>query len=679
MLKWLIFLNFDAYMKHSVSRIYHYMALVVIALLITACASIGRPEGGPRDVDPPVFVRSTPKPGAKNVTSSRIDIFFDENVQLDDPSSKIVVSPAQKQMPSIQAQGRRVTVELRDTMLPNTTYTIDFSDAINDLNEKNILDGFAMDFSTGDTIDTLRISGVLLEARTLEPAQGVLVGAYRNLSDSAVSTLPMERVARTNQLGQFTLRNLKAGEYRVYAVNDLNRDYHWDRSEDIAFFDAVVSPSVEAISVTDTLRGAGGVDSLVTRGGVRYLPNDVLLTWFNEGYRPQYLSDYKRPERTKVTINFAAPSDTFPVLTIADGPLKGVDLAERSVLRRSATRDTLVYWITDSMVYRQDSLLVAARYLRTDTLDNLTWTTDTLKFNFRQAKKKKKKDDADTVPKIEFLAFTPGSSVQDVHRPMMFSASQPLSCIDSSAVHLEIRVDTVWRPLKSSVLEVDSLDPMLYRCDFKWEPGAKYRIRIDSAAITSVYGRWNRPVEHEFTVKKMEDYANLFFRINDLDTAKAVVELLNSSDAVVATSHVVDGLASFRFLAPNTYYARLFLDANGNGKWDTGLMSDRRQPEEVYYYPRKVAVKANWDVEQPWSVYDLPLDVQKPLDIKKNKPKLKSGDPGYGRNRDGEDEEDEDGFYNDGNFHGTTNNRYDNSRRGNAFRNSGGLRNASSR
>ena len=135
MLKWLIFLNFDAYMKHSVSRIYHYMALVVIALLITACASIGRPEGGPRDVDPPVFVRSTPNPGAKNVTSSRIDIFFDENVQLDDPSSKIVVSPAQKQMPSIQAQGRRVTVELRDTMLPNTTYTIDFSDAINDLNE----------------------------------------------------------------------------------------------------------------------------------------------------------------------------------------------------------------------------------------------------------------------------------------------------------------------------------------------------------------------------------------------------------------------------------------------------------------------------------------------------------------------------------------------------------------
>ena len=301
--------------------------------------------------------------------------------------------------------------------------------------------------------------------------------------------------------------------------------------------------SVEAISVTDTLRGAGGVDSLVTRGGVRYLPNDVLLTWFNEGYRPQYLSDYKRPERTKVTISFAAPSDTFPVLTIADGPLKGVDLAERSVLRRSATRDTLVYWITDSMVYRQDSLLVAARYLRTDTLDNLTWTTDTLKFNFRQAKKKekkKKKDDADTVPKIEFLAFTPGSSVQDVHRPMMFSASQPLSCIDSSAVHLEIRVDTVWRPLKSSVLEVDSLDPMLYRCDFKWEPGAKYRIRIDSAAITSVYGRWNRPVEHEFTVKKMEDYANLFFRINDLDTAKAVVELYRHSDQRAGCIRIVN-------------------------------------------------------------------------------------------------------------------------------------------
>ena len=138
--------------------------------------------------------------------------------------------PAQKSIPSITANGRRITVDIRDSLIPNTTYTIDFSDAIRDLNEGNVLDGFAIDFSTGDSIDSLRISGMVFEARTLEPAQGMLVGVYSNLSDTALRTLPMERIARTNQLGQFTIRGLRPGEYRIFAINDVNRDYHWDRS-----------------------------------------------------------------------------------------------------------------------------------------------------------------------------------------------------------------------------------------------------------------------------------------------------------------------------------------------------------------------------------------------------------------------------------------------------------------
>ena len=213
-------------------------------LLVAACASIGRPEGGPRDETPPEYVRATPAPGDTGVDRSRIDIFFNENVQLEDISNKLVISPAQKQNPSINSNGKRVSVELRDSMLPNTTYTLDFSDAIRDLNEGNILDGFALDFSTGSTIDTLKVSGMVFEARTLEPAQGMVVGVYSNLSDTAITTLPLERVAKTNQYGQFTIRGLKPGEYRIYALEDRNRDWHWDRSENVAFGSFTVSPSV---------------------------------------------------------------------------------------------------------------------------------------------------------------------------------------------------------------------------------------------------------------------------------------------------------------------------------------------------------------------------------------------------------------------------------------------------
>ena len=128
-------------------------------------------------------------------------------------------------------------------MLPNTTYTIDFADAIKDLNEGNVLDGLAIDFSTGDSIDTLCISGMVLEARNLEPAQGMLVGIYSNLSDTAITSLQLERIAKTNQLGQFTVRNLKPGQYQIFALNDVNRDYRWDRTEDVAFYDVAVSPA----------------------------------------------------------------------------------------------------------------------------------------------------------------------------------------------------------------------------------------------------------------------------------------------------------------------------------------------------------------------------------------------------------------------------------------------------
>ncbi len=652
----------------------HYMLLVVMAAIITACASIGRPNGGPKDEEPPVFVHSNPAPGSLNVNRNKIEIYFDENVQLDDASSKLVISPVQKQMPSISAVGHRVSVELKDTLVPNATYTIDFADAICDLNEKNVLDGFALDFATGDTIDSLRISGMVLQARNLEPAQGMIVGLYSNLADSAIKTLPLERIARTNQYGQFTIRNLKPGDYRVYALNDNNRDYHWDRSEDVAFYDVTVSPSTAPIEVTDTLRNSENGDSIVKRPGVQYLPNDILLSWFNEDYKSQYMLDYSRPERRKVVINFAAPSDTFPEITVVSGKLAGKSFNERAVLKNSEKRDSLEFWIRDTTLVQQDSLLMAVRYLRTDTTDNLSWTTDTLKFYFKDqaAKKKKKKEEEEadslSVPKIEFLTFTAAtSSQQELNKPVVFKAGTPIDSINREAIKLYIQHDTIWDAVaKCPELVADSLNPtMQFSMMAKWDPGAKYRIEIDSAAIFNIYNEWNNAIKHEFTVKTEDEYSNLFFifpQIND----SAVVELLNGSDAVQRIAPVKDGVATFDFLAPGTYYARMFLDANNNGMWDTGNVDSKLQPEEVYYYPAKLAVKKNWDIEQTWNIYELPVDAQKPDDIKKNKPKTKKGEKEKTKKKNGYDDEDEDEDEDSGEFgsgwKGTSTNQYDNYR-----------------
>ena len=692
-----------------------YMRLLLgfVAIFMAACASIGRPGGGEYDYVPPKFVRSNPAIGEKNVSRNRITIEFDENVQVEDVINKVVVSPAQKTMPSITANGHRVSVEIRDTLLPNTTYTIDFSDAIRDLNESNVLDGFAVDFSTGNSIDSMRVSGMVFEAGTLEPAQGMLVGVYSNLSDTAITSLPMERIAKTNQLGQFTIRGLKPGEYRIFALNDLNRDYHWDRTEDIAFYDMTISPSIRDSVVTDTVIDAAGRDSVIFHTLRYYSPDDILLTWFNEGYKAQYLKDYSRPTQRRLLINLGAPSDTLPEITLANGPMAGLNIREWAKLNANPTRDTLEYFITDTTVIAQDTLLLAMHYLRTDTAQMLTWGDDTVKAIYKaphvskkEAKKQQKaKQEAkerlrkitaqsllpdslreDTLylnpllrdtamldsiigPELTFLDFqSKGGNTQEIYLPLRFTVNQPLDTIIRSGIHFEMMRDTLWDTIAAPELVLDdSLGGLLkYRMDYEWQPATRYKLTIDSAALVGIYNEWNKPYMMEFTTRALEDYSALFFNVTGVKDS-AIVEIIGKDDVPLMSAPLKNGMAEFPYLQPGDIYARLFIDRNGNGKYDTGNLLEKIQPEEMFYFPKKLTLKKNWDVEQSWDIYETPVDLQKPKELVKNKPKEKKK---RRRNPDGsyvkedneeeyDDEEDDYGydenFFGPGNRNGTSN------------------------
>lgn len=597
--------------------------VVAAALLLAACASIGRPEGGPRDMTPPVMVSSTPAPGSVNVSNGRIDIIFDENITLDDPMNKIVVSPPQKKQAQISSNGRRVRITLRDSLRDSTTYTVDLADAVRDLNEGNILDGLAIDFSTGPSIDTLMISGIVVEGRTLEPAQGMIVGVYSTpVADTALTTLPMDRITKTNALGRFTIRNLKPGNYRVFAINDLNHDFHWDRSEDIAFLDHDISPSAMAIELTDTFTDAAGNDSLVTRPATRFLPDDILLTWFNENYKPLYLVKHERPDARRLTLEMSTRSDSLPQLTLLNTVRAGARLDREAVVQSSTGLDSLTYWLRDTVLIGSDTLKIAARYLHTDTLDNITFTTDTLTFALRQPKKKKKRDEeTDSVPKLEFVNIGISSrQPQDLNIPLLFETSAPTASIDSTGFRIEELVDSVWMPVAARIPSPpDSLQPMRLLTEMTWKPKTKYRVTIDSLAVTDIYGNHNRPFVQEVSTHAIEDYAALFFNIGDLGPDSAIVELL-TSDKPVRLEPVRNGVATFEYVTPGAYYARLFIDRNHNGRWDTGSVADTLQPEDVFYFPKKLNLKKNWDVEQQWNIYETPVDLQKPEDIKKNKP-----------------------------------------------------------
>ena len=630
------------------SKSLYYIFIIIAAAVMYSCANIGNPSGGPIDKTPPIFMRSNPTPNAVNVKDRKIEIFFDEIVTLKDPSTKIIVSPAQTEMPRMSALGRKVTVELVDSLLPNTTYTIDFSNSIQDNNEGNAIDNFAFAFSTGSVIDSMRVSGYVLDSRTLEPIQSVVVGLQSNLADSAFHKEKLQRVALTNDRGQFTIRNVSPGSYHIFALKDLDRDYKFGNpTEDIAFLDSIIVPSIGTREAADTVyNDLNEIDTIMRATRPAYFPNDILLSMFNEDRKSQYLANNLRVDSTRISLTFAAASDTLPSLSIVGRN----DVPDQwYTLERSQTNDTLTYWIRPPHLVSADTLMVATTYLRTDTASNLSWGTDTLKFTFQRqkAKKKKKNEETDSLEQIRFMELHPlANGTQEVYAPLLLQTGTPIERYSREAFHLQRKLqnDTIFYPaeIKSIALRDSTLSRRDLMLKVDWEPGAAYTLAVDSLAMTDIYGLQTKPLKVDFNVRKMEEYGNIVFNIPAVRDS-AIVELLDGTDKVVLHTSVKNHRAELLNLLPGKYYARLFIDRNGNGKYDTGNYDMHLQPEETVYYPGAINLKKNWDVEQTWDIYATPIDKQKPEAIKKNKPERKKWEK-VNTEKTETDEDEENGF-----------------------------------
>lgn len=630
------------------SKSLYYIFIIIAAAVMYSCANIGNPSGGPIDKTPPIFMRSNPTPNAVNVKDRKIEIFFDEIVTLKDPSTKIIVSPAQTEMPRMSALGRKVTVELVDSLLPNTTYTIDFSNSIQDNNEGNAIDNFAFAFSTGSVIDSMRVSGYVLDSRTLEPMQSVVVGLQSNLADSAFHKEKRQRVALTNDRGQFTIRNVSPGSYHIFALKDLDRDYKFGNpTEDIAFLDSIIVPSIGSREAADTVyNDLNEIDTIMRATRPAYFPNDILLSMFNEDRKSQYLANNLRVDSTRISLTFAAASDTLPSLSIVGRN----DVPDQwYTLERSQTNDTLTYWIRPPHLVSADTLMVATTYLRTDTASNLSWGTDTLKFTFQRqkAKKKKKNEETDSLEQIRFMELHPlANGTQEVYAPLLLQTGTPIERYSREAFHLQRKLqnDTIFYPaeIKSIALRDSTLNRRDLMLKVDWEPGAAYTLAVDSLAMTDIYGLQTKPLKVDFNVRKMEEYGNIVFNIPAVRDS-AIVELLDGTEKIVLRAPVKNHRAELLNLLPGKYYARLFIDRNGNGKYDTGNYDMHLQPEETVYYPGAINLKKNWDVEQTWDIYATPIDKQKPEAIKKNKPERKKWEK-VNTEKTETDEDEENGF-----------------------------------
>ena len=610
------------------------MGAVGIAAVLYSCASVGRIEGGPIDETPPRFLGSTPTPGALNTNKKKIVIEFDEFIKLDKPNEKIVISPPQVQQPEIKASGKKVVINLQDTLKANTTYTVDFADAIQDNNEGNPLENFSYSFSTGERLDSMAVAGTLLNAYNLEPVKGMLVGLHTNLADSAFTKLPFDRVGRTDSRGHFSIRGVAPGQYRIYALQDADQNFAYTQpTEIIAFDDSIIIPSMEErIRQDTTWVDSLTIDTIVERKYTYFLPDDILLRSFKELNFSQRLAKSERLTPQKFSLYFTAPADSLPLL-------KGLNFDERNaflVEQTTGRNDTLHYWIKDSLLYQQDTLKMSLTYLYTDSLKQLVPRTDTLKLVSKlkpktekekekereekeKEKAKRKKKGEPEKPDTEFLTvdvYAP--SAMDVYDYITLNFTEPLASIDTAAIHLRQKVDTLWQDVPFDFYR-DSLDLKRYNVSAEWQPGESYAFEVDSTAMHGLYGLFTDKIKKEFKAKKLEEYGQIYFNVHGADSL-AFVELLDGQDKALRTVPVVDGKADFYFLNPGKYGARLINDTNGNGVWDTGDYAGKRQPEMVYYYPMVLELKANFDLTQDWNIFEKPLDKQKPEELKKQKP-----------------------------------------------------------
>lgn len=590
-------------MKRLIRKV---LAVVTVIAALYSCASIGRPDGGPLDETPPRFIGSTPAAGALNNTKTKVSLSFDEFIKLEKANEKVVISPPQVQQPEIKASGKKISVNLLDSLKPNTTYTIDFSDAIVDNNEGNPLGNFAFTFSTGSAIDTMEVSGTLLEASNLEPVKGMLVGMHSNLSDTAFTKLPFDRVARTDSRGHFTIRGVAPGKYRIFGLMDADQNFAFSqKSEALAFNDSLVIPRwEERIRQDTTWVDSLTIDTVVERKYTYYLPDNVILRSFKEDLFSQYLVKNERLTPEKFTLYFAAKADTLPVL-------KGLNFDERDafIIEKNLTNDTIHYWVKDSLLYKQDTLSLSLNYLYTDTLNQLVPRTDTLNLVAKTVKKavdepkkkKKKKGEEEEPEPTKFLhVSTYIPSTMDVYDYISLSFDEPIASFDSAAIHLKQKVDTLWEDIPFT-FEQDSLQLRKYNLYYEWEPTREYEFSVDSTAFHGIYGLFTDKIKQNIKVRSLEEYGAIYFNVSGCDSI-AFVELLDTQDKVVRKVPVVNGQADFYFLNPGKYCARLINDTNGNGVWDSGEYETKRQPEMVYYYPQILEPKANWEVEQTWDV-----------------------------------------------------------------------------
>ncbi|CAA0251298.1 Ig-like domain-containing protein [Tenacibaculum maritimum] len=531
-------------------RLFLFLSFFIVIYFLTNCARKGRPEGGPKDQKAPIMVTANPPYKTVNFDKKTIKIYFDEYIVLKDLQKQLVISPPMKNAPIITPQGtpsKYISIKILDTLAPNTTYTFNFGNAVQDNNENNKLESFKYIFSTGKHIDSLYLKGSVMDAFKEKAPKNTSVLLYKIDSlynDSIIYKEKPNYVTNTLDTTNFNLTNLKKGKYLLVALKEISENYLFNSKEDkIAFYkDTIQLPK----------------DSVIKN----------LLKLFKE-VQPFHFKRGKEVSKGHIIFGFTGKREHLKVnlTTTTPASFKNFSQFEKG-------KDTLHYWYTP---FQADSL-----HFNVSNGNSIDETTVMLR---------KKKIDS-------LLVSSTVNTNLKLNDTLFLTTNNPITKIDTTKFHL-VQKDSIKINYKLYKKEFNKLAVL-----FDETPKTNYRLTLFPMAITDLYQTSNKDtLVYNFRTKTIEDYGSITLDIRNNTNKTVLIQLLGKGNAIVNSKSInASQKIDFKLLEPAEYTIRAIIDTNKNNVWDTGNFLLRKQPEKVIYFPTALKLRANWNINEVFIV-----------------------------------------------------------------------------
>ena len=591
----------------------HIGAMFIFILLFAACAQIVAPGGGKPDATPPKVVKYSPDSASLNFKSNSIEIDFDEFVQLRDISSQLIVSPPMEISPDIKVKNKTLSIELdkNEHLKPNTTYVINFGNALQDIHENNPKENFKYIFSTGNFIDSLIVTGKVENAFDHKTEKELLVMLYSDFGDSVIYKKKPDYFAKTKEDGSFQINNVRQGKYKLLALKDANANYKYEGDgESVGFVDALVEPTQSEFVVKKVV-DLPKKDSTSNKNSITEPKNieqelvrkNILIELFQEPAKKLFIKKSIYNSFGKIVFVFNKSADSVKIQPLNfkfnDGDV---------LLDYSKNKDTLNYWFRNI-----DKDALNLRIMNgSKILDSV---------EFKLIKKEDALKNRRSPFKLTLVSSPAGNQGFDLNSTLKLSFNNPITKWNEQPIQFK-EDSLVWRKkFKKLSYDVGFQTAELMFLDSTktikvqgaslvksvltgWKENTPYHLYVLPGTFTDFFGLTNDTLKIDFKTRVEKYYGTLKLKISIPETiGQYIVQLLDEKENVTRENTIKKTeILNYAYLYPQKYKVKIIYDTNSNGKWDEGNLLKKRQPEKVIYDAELINARSNWDSDIEWKI-----------------------------------------------------------------------------